>query len=411
MKKIRTRLITCVFLFILAVTDICYAEIAFSQEVQAPPFIETKGEPIVETSKMAGDKWTLPYVTAHSAILMDATTGDILYERECNKKRPIASTTKILTTILAIEMADLEEIATVSAKADKVGESSIYLNQGNKLKLKELLEGALIRSGNDACVAIAEQTAGSHDEFVRLMNLKAISLGAYNSNFTNTNGLPDKNHYSTAYDLAVIARYAMNNPVFSHIVAQKVATISFEQPPKSQIANNTNKLLWNYHLADGIKTGTTNAAGKCLVASATKEGRRLICVVLNAPDRFGDAKRLLEWGFNHTEIITMGKKGEQITHYPGYGNKIPLILGGNVSFCIEKIRKEDIKIQTDFSQGIYPPIKAGEVLGYYNIFVKDKLLTQVPLVSERDYVGSPINFSGTINIVIDHFLDLLDKKG
>jgi D-alanyl-D-alanine carboxypeptidase (penicillin-binding protein 5/6) len=136
--------------------------------------------------------------------MLDAQTGDILYA-DAHKKRP-RQPTKILTAILAIELADLEEIATVSEKADRVGESSIYLNKGNKLKLRELLEGALIRSGNDACVAIAEQTAGSHDEFVRLMNLRAISLGAQNSNFVNTKGLPAKDHYSSAYDLALIAR-------------------------------------------------------------------------------------------------------------------------------------------------------------------------------------------------------------
>lgn len=402
----------CVFLFIFVLASFSYADITFTvEEIQGADYTELKNEITIETSKLTQGKWTLPYVTAHSALLMDAKTGDILYAREANKQRPPASTTKILTAIIALEMAGLDEISTVSEKADKVGESSIYLYKGNKLKVRELIEGALIRSGNDACVAIAEQTAGSHDEFVRLMNLKAISLGAYNSNFVNTNGLPDKNHYSTAYDLAVIARYAMNNPVFSKIVSQKVSTIDFEKPQKSQIANNTNKLLWNYPFADGIKTGTTNAAGKCLIASATKDGRRLICVLLNAPDRFGDAKRLLEWGFNYTEIVTMGKKGDLITSYPGYGSDIPVVLGGNVTLCVEKAKMEEIITRTEFIKGIYPPVKAGDVLGDYIILSKDKVLKKVPLVSQQDYVGSLVNFSGTLNIIVDHFLDLLDNRG
>jgi D-alanyl-D-alanine carboxypeptidase (penicillin-binding protein 5/6) len=243
------------------------------------------------------------------------------------------------------------------------------------------------------------------------MNLKAVSLGARNSNFVNPHGLPDKDHYTTAYDLAIIARYAMANPVFSKIVAQKISTIDFEQPQKSQIAKNTNKLLWNYSFADGIKTGTTNAAGKCLVASASKEGRRLICVTLNAPDRFGDAKRLLEWGFNHTEIVTMGKKGDLITSYPGYGTNIPIILGGDVLFCVEKDKKEDLRVQSEFIRGIYPPIKAGDVLGNYNILIGDKVLKKVSLKSQLDYVGSLINYSGTLDLIVEHVLDLWEKKG
>ncbi|HHV64416.1 MAG TPA: D-alanyl-D-alanine carboxypeptidase [Peptococcaceae bacterium] len=414
MKYKRTRVLICVFVFIFVFVfnsvfaGFAYWEIIFHVEpFQSLNNIENDGFS-VETAKITGQSWTLPYVTAHSAILLDAQTGDILYERDAHQKRPPASTTKILTAILAIELADLEEIATVSEKADRVGESTIYLNKGDKLKLGELVEGALIRSGNDACVAIAEQTAGSHDEFVRLMNLKAISLGAYNSNFVNTNGLPANNHYSTAYDLAIIARYAMNNPIFSKIVAQKTTTISFEVPPKSQIATNTNKLLWIYPPADGVKTGTTNAAGKCLVASASKEGRRLICVVLNAPDRFGDAKRLLEWGFNETETVLFGKQGELITTYPGYG--IPLILQEDLRICIEKAKVKNLKAQIVLEKDLYPPFKAGDVLGNYNIMLGERVLKTVPLLAGENYVGSALNFSGALNVVLEQVLDLLNKS-
>jgi len=214
---------------------------------------EHSAEITIEASKISGGKWNLPYITAHSAILMDAQTGDILYEREAHKKRPIASTTKILTAILAIELADLNEVAVVSEKADRVGESSLYLNKGEKIKLGELIEGALLRSGNDACVAIAEQTAGSLDEFIRLMNKKALALGARNSNFVNPHGLPDDNHYSTAYDLALIARYAMDNPVFSEIVAQKYSVISFEEPAKSETVKIRTNFFGIIHLPTVLK--------------------------------------------------------------------------------------------------------------------------------------------------------------
>ncbi|NLI92178.1 MAG: D-alanyl-D-alanine carboxypeptidase [Peptococcaceae bacterium] len=413
MIKAWARVIICVFLFIFVFGNSSYAD-SLSVWNDAGAILSSsleKQEVTVETSKVSGDKWTLPYVSAHSAILMDAATGDILYNRDGQKQRPPASTTKILTAIVALEMADLDEITTVSEKTDMVGESSIYLSKGNKVKLGELIEGALVKSGNDACAAIAEQTAGSVDEFVRLMNQKAISLGAYQSNFVNPHGLPDKNHYSTAYDLAVIARYAMNNPVFSKIVAQKISTINFEQPQKSEIFKNTNKLLWNYPSADGIKTGTTSAAGKCLVASASKDGRRLICVVLNAPDRFGDAKRLMEWGFNNTAIVTLGKKGDLVGYYPGFEEKVPVVLQRDVTLCMEKTKIKDLKTQPEFAKKISLPIKTGDVLGNYGVVLGDTVLEKIPIESKQDYKGSPVNIYGTVNRVVDHFLDLLDKKG
>jgi len=254
----------------------------------------------VETALVTKEKWDAPSVTAHAAVLIDAKTGDILYDKYANKQLPPASTTKIMTAILGLELSSENEVATVSERADEMGESSIYLSKGEKIKVGELIEGALLRSGNDACVAIAENTAGSVEEFVSLMNKKAYAIGSKNTHFTNTNGLPDENHYSSAYDLAVMARYGLENKRFSEIVEMKYATLSYEYPLKSRAITNTNKLLWNYSYADGVKTGTTNAAGKCLVASAQKDNRRLICVVLNAPDRYGDSKKLLEWGFNNT---------------------------------------------------------------------------------------------------------------
>ncbi len=428
MLHIIKRLLLCALLMVLTLSHSAYP-ITFSAEITDPvnPSMEALNEDqnsgifdfdllphgleamSVETSKVAAGKWTLPNVTAHSAVLMDMKTGDILYARDASKKRPIASTTKILTAILALELADMNEISTVSEKADRVGESTIHLNKGDRIKLGELVEGALIRSGNDACVAIAEQAVGSLDEFIRLMNLKAVSLGAIDSHFANPHGLPDPNHYSTAYDLAVITRYALGNPEFSRIVAQKVATISFQDPPKSQSANNTNQLLFSYPLADGVKTGTTNAAGKCLVASATKDDRRLICVVLDAPDRFGDARRLLEWGFNNTEIVTLGSQGDFVTNYPGINTHTPVVLGYDLNLCVEKSKINEIRLQTEFSQRVYPPIKAGSLLGYYNVYLEDKLVKKVPLVAQRDFIGSPINFSGTLNIIVDRIADLIKR--
>lgn len=360
----------------------------------------------IETSGLTFDKWTFPPVTAHSAILLDAETGDIFYQRDAYQKRPPASTTKILTAILAIETAGFNETAVVSEKAGMVGESSLYLSKGNMLKLGELIEGALLKSGNDACVAIAEQTAGSEEEFVNLMNQKALALGAQQSHFTNTNGLPDKDHYSTAYDLALIARYAMQNPIFAQIVNEKFSNIDYIQPSKSQVVKNTNKLLWNYPLADGIKTGTTTAAGKCLIASASKAGRRLICVVLDAPDRFGDAQRLLQWGFDHTERILLAGKGEVITGYSGLGRDIPAVLAEDISFCQAKGSLENLRIETIFKRGISAPVKKGDVLGSCLVWQGERLCRKVPLLAGQDYQGGLPALPGRLRNMLDQYLDL-----
>ena len=396
----RTRKIIGVLILAIFITNPVYGEIRISFD-----------DINIETAKLSTGKWTLPYVTAHSAILMDVETGDILYERDAHKQRPPASTTKALTAIVALELAALDEVVTVSEKADKVGESSLHLNKGDRLKLGELIEGALVKSGNDACVAIAEQTAGSLDSFIRLMNIKAVSLGAYKSNFTNPHGLPDKNHYSTAYDLAIIARYGLSLPEFSKIVQRRVSTINYETPQKNQVVNNTNKLLWNYALADGVKTGTTNAAGKCLIASASKDGRRLISVVLNAPDRFGDAQRLLDWGFNNTKIVNMGKEGAFVTNHPAYGDNLSVVLGKDVVLCIETTRMNEVRVQSEFTNGIYPPINKGDILGSYKIFMKEKLIKEIPLVAGEDSIGNPLDFSGTLNLFVDRALDIIGIKG
>jgi len=237
-----------------------------------------------------------PVVQARSAILMDSRTGEVLYEKNAWERRAPASTTKILTAILAIEQGQLDNTVKVSANAAAVGESSIYLRPGDSLTFRNLLHGALMKSGNDACVALAEAVSPSETEFVNLMNLKARALGAEQTSFYNTNGLPHSQHLTTAYDLALITRYAMQNPVFAEIVGKKQHTLTWESPNRELYLKNTNRLLWSYPGATGVKTGTTDKAGKRLVAAGTYQGQSMIAVVLNTPDRFGDARRLLDYG-------------------------------------------------------------------------------------------------------------------
>jgi D-alanyl-D-alanine carboxypeptidase (penicillin-binding protein 5/6) len=250
----------------------------------------------------------LPSISAPSAVAIDAETGEILYQKNAFQLRAPASTTKILTAILAIESGHLENVVMISKNAASVGEASLHLKACDQLLLRELVSGALIKSGNDACVAIAEYLSPSEEEFVGLMNLKAQLLGAYDTTFYNTNGLPHPYHLTTAYDLALIARYALQNPIFSKIVATKSYTVKWTIPRKSLFIKNTNRLLWAFPEVTGVKTGTTIQAGKCLVASAKYGQQQIIAVVLNSYDRYGDAQKLLEYGIKTKEIQTYAKR-------------------------------------------------------------------------------------------------------
>ena len=327
-------------------------------------------------------------VTADAAVLMDVGTGDTLFEKQAHKRRPPASTTKIMTAILGFELGRPDEVVTVSQKAADVGESSIYLDPGEKITLYELITGALVRSGNDACVAIAEHIAGSEEQFLKFMNRKALTLGAQNTNFVNTNGLPRKDHYSTAHDLAVIARYGLQIPQFSSITRLKETAIHFIEPDVFMDVRNTNKLLWNYPYADGVKTGTTTAAGKCLVASATKEGRQLLVVVLNAPDRFGDAKKLLEWGFQNTETVRLADAGQVIGEFPHDTQPVQVLTTYPLDVSISKVEREKLITRIEWEKATNLPIRAGDRLGRFEVWLGDQKMNSVPLISENEVVES-----------------------
>ena len=323
-------------------------------------------------------------VSADAAVLMDVVTGDLLFGKQANKRRPPASTTKIMTAILGFELGRSDEVVTVSQKAADVGEATLHLDPAEKINLYELITGALVRSGNDACVAIAEHIAGSEEQFVNLMNRKALVLGAQNTHFENTNGLPRKEHYSTAYDLALMARHGLQIPQFSSITRQKETKIHFLEPDTFMDLRNTNKLLWNYPYADGVKTGTTTAAGKCLVASATKEGRQLLVVVLNAPDRFGDAKKLLEWGFEKTETVRIFDAGQAIAEFPSSKEFVQVFSNDPIDVSVAKVERPKIQTRVVWEKTANLPVQAGERLGRLEVWLGEKKLNSVPLLSESE---------------------------
>ena len=239
----------------------------------------------------------LPAITAEAAVVMDSDTGQVLYGKGEHERRTPASLTKVMTGYLAGKQFQAQQWITVSETAASTGESSLNLKTGDVLTFDALLHGALMKSANDACVALAEYMAGTEKNFVQNMNLQACLLGCKDTNFCNSNGLPAEGHYSSAYDLALMTRAAMQNETFAAIV-QKQQYMVHWQDGRQLLVRNTNRLLREYPGAIGVKTGTTNEAGQCLIAVAEKAGKRVIVVVLKSKNRFYDAVALLDYGLS-----------------------------------------------------------------------------------------------------------------
>ena len=249
-------------------------------------------------------------LTARAALLMDASTGRVLYQKEADLRLPPASTTKILTATLALESGrKLTESLTVSKEATRVPASKLNLRQGQSVSIEELLYGIMLASANDASVVLAEGVAGSVERFGELMTKKAHDVGATNSHFTNPHGLTAPDHYSTANDLAILFRYAMKNPTFREIVQTKFSSVSTtalvrkKVVPRRISVRNHNRLLWGFDGAIGGKTGYTHAAQKCFVGAVQRNGTTLIVSILGARDQWGDTKRLLEYGFDNYDAL------------------------------------------------------------------------------------------------------------
>ena len=263
-------------------------------------------------------------VSAANAVLMEQESGRVLFDKDAHEKKRIASITKIMTAILAVESGKLDETVTVSNRAFGTEGSSLYLENGQKMKLEALVYGLMLRSGNDAAVAIAEHVGGSLEGFVMLMNQKAEEIGMKNTSFTNPHGLDNtENHYSTAYDMALLTRYAMNNSTFAKISSTK----EYETPNPNESWNyvwrNKNKMLKLYKYSTGGKTGFTKLARRTLVSTAEKDGLALIAVTLNAGDDWNDHMSLFNAAFDEYTLTTVLKEGKlKKVKHSFYKNKV-----------------------------------------------------------------------------------------
>lgn len=243
----------------------------------------------------------MPQLSSKNYILVDASTGIVLAAKGEHERRPVASLTKIMTALIVLgESTPMDAVITASKKASSAGESEIYLEPGDKLQVRSLLYALMLKSANDAAVALSEGTAGRTEIFVALMNKKAREIGALNTSFKNPHGLDQPGHYSTAYDVALISRYALSYPFFRKLVSTREATITWQNSSRTFKLYNHNKLLFRNANVKGIKTGFTLKAGHCLASYAEKDGKRLLAVVLNAQSPYAcydDSLKLLDYGF------------------------------------------------------------------------------------------------------------------
>lgn len=318
-----------------------------------------------------------------AAILLDAETGDILYEKLARQRRDPASTTKVVTAILALERGQLSDQVKISRRAAYTPGSSMGIKPGEIYSLHDLLHGLLLRSGNDAAVAIAEHLAGSVEAFAEWMNQRAKELGAKSSHFVNPHGLTHADHYSTAYDLAVLTRHALSIPWFAGVVALKQQPLTYEQLDRDVVLHNTNRLLHSLEGADGVKTGTTAAAGPCLIASATRDEQRLVVVVLKAYNRWRESAELLEWGFRNYRLVYLGRAGEVVTQTQVQGGRprtLGLALQRDAAVVLPRSQEEIPHLELNLTPARAPLEKAAQ-LGTARVLVAGDLYSEIPLVT------------------------------
>lgn len=329
--------------------------------------------------------------SARAAVLIERNTGMILLRHNETEPLPMASTTKVMTALMALERGNLDDVVTVGKNAYGVPGTSIYLSLGEKITLRDLLYGLMLASGNDAAVAIAEHIGGDVDTFCRMMTERAAELGCDNTVFVNPNGLPAQGHHTTAYDLALIARQAMSYELFREIVSTKRASIPWEGRSYNRILNNKNRLLSDYEGATGIKTGYTRAAGRCLVFGAKRDGLEVIGVVLNCGDWFDEAARLMDLGFELYDGFTALSEGETVRVLPvkdGTQETVYVCAGGDLCAPVPKGRIPTLEY--DMPDEITAGMQAGDIVGEARIMLDGRTLAAVPLkltesVSVRDY--------------------------
>lgn len=321
-------------------------------------------------------------VSAAACAVIEAKTGRLIFGRNENERRPMASTTKIMTTLLALESGNIDEPFTVDSEAIKVEGSSMGLTEGDTVTLRALCGGMLLPSGNDAANSTAVKLGGNPVRFAAMMNERAREICMQNTNFVTPSGLDAEGHYSTAYDMAILAAEAMKNADFREICGSETLKLSYGNPPYDRWLKNTNKLLKMYDGCIGVKTGFTDEAGRCLVSAAERNGVMLICVTLKAPDDWNDHKKMLDYGFS--QVGTANAELPKISHIDivgGTEKTLKIAYSGDIS--IPSVNGDDTAIVTKLfmPKFLYAPVCEGDEVGKVCCFYNDKEILCVPLVA------------------------------
>lgn len=367
-------------------------------------------EEIVETSTNVNNESSIPTINSRAAIVIDRNSNTVLYGKNENEQRKMASTTKIMTSILVIENCNLNETIEISKKSAGTGGSRLGLKTGDKITVNDLLYGLMLCSGNDTAVALAEHVSGSVEGFAELMNNKAKELNLENTSFETPHGLDAPNHYTTAYELAVLSKYALNNETFSKIVGTKAYTVTINGYPKT--ISNTNELLGNLNGVYGIKTGFTNGANRCLVTACKRDNLDIICVVLGADTkkfRTQDSIKLIEYAFKtYTPVSIQELINNKFEEWEKENLKDFEIIKGennNISLKLEPLEYNTI------------PIKK-ELINSLNINIKCNTILEAPVLKESiigNITVSPSEINCNILVdcninkknIIDYFVEFL----
>jgi D-alanyl-D-alanine carboxypeptidase (penicillin-binding protein 5/6) len=369
-------------------------------EEEAPVPVVSSAEEVVATvlpTSITGGAVGMT-VDAKSAVLIDAGSGTVLFEQNSHDRLPPASVTKVMTMLLIMEAVDrgqmsLEDKVTVSEKAASMGGSQMYMEPGEQQKLETLMTGIAVASANDACVAAAEYHSGTVDIFVENMNKRAQELGMKDTNFVNTNGLPVANHYSSAYDIALMSKELLKHPKIQDWFNIWMTNITVGLPGKKQTElglTNTNRMIKTYPGANGIKTGFTQEAGYCLSASAQKGDLTLIAVIMGSSTsklRFAEASKLLDYGFANYDSVKLAEKGEpmgMVVIEKGNPNLVNAVAPENISILVKKGEKDTVKGELVFENVISAPIAMGDQLGEMVIYKDDQEIARYPVVAEEN---------------------------
>lgn len=353
-----------------------------------------------------------PKVYAQGAVLIDFKTGRVLWQKNMNEELPMASTTKIMTAILALESGMLEDVTVASKRASSAPQVKMGIKEGEKHRLYDLLYPLMLMSANDAAIVIAEHIGGSVEGFAQMMNEKAKEIGALNTEFVTPNGLDEGNHHSTAYDMALIARYALNNDEFVEIINTPSITIPLKNnDEKSYTFNNKNRLLKEYEGAIGVKTGFTGKAGNCFVGAAQRNGMELISVVLASgwgnsgkERKWSDTKNILNYGFENYQISEVITEGVNTGNVPVTKSKEGFVntkIAESGFACVTEEELNSLKTVVNLKKSVEAPVKKNDVLGTASVYTQSgELLFQTDIVSCENIERHDLNscIKKTINL-------------